>query len=716
MKRRLSNVAFILITTLSWANANEIAMVEFHDRPITEIVLVVAELAGVSIIADQTVIGRASYHFSHLDLLTSLHAFLETHGLYLTQKENIYHVSRVHVAPGSHPGGVTVHARHAPLEVVLDRVTTQAGTSVICDALPNLAVSLHLEEAPIKAILEVITASLPNYHLVQHDHYYEIRINQTRTIPGSPPTRTAITVEEEGVSIEAHNVRLSELLVTLFQRAQREYLTLAPTTALIEHVAFTRKGFDRALELILQPCNLTFTQHEGVYHLYELPSGQTVGALNTTALIPVHHLQAREVLDTIPPSLLDGCSLCLIPSANALRACGPPRVIEEVTRYIDSIDCRPLNRRYCRFALSHISALQAIETLPQELTFTPPRALKDGNTIVMNLSQEQERQVAEYLNLIDHASMGYLVELRYLRSEQLLENLPPSIDRANLTATTSPTRLFFTGSIEQRKRFLRELRYLDRPVPQVRYELLVLQTQTSEASRWNIEAGFGDSTIEDRTAFVGAFDSLLAIDFDVISTFGSTFAFQLDWELANSTTHVMADTTLNGLSGEKIQFRNTNTFRYRDQEIDTETGERRSTGVTRELTSGLIIDIDGWVSGDGMITMEVAATVSRRGSTANLDSNPPPTSERIVTTHVRTASGEPVVLSGLVQRERDDGNKRVPILSRLPLIGALFRDRQQHHEESELVIYIVPYVELRDADDDESLGVRLERLYQRVTP
>ena len=37
-------------------------------------------------------------------------------------------------------------------------------------------------------------------------------------------------------------------------------------------------------------------------------------------------------------------------------------------------------------------------------------------------------------------------------------------------------------------------------------------------------------------------------------------------------------------------------------------------GVTREITSGLVLNIDGWVSGDGMITTTVNASVSKRGA------------------------------------------------------------------------------------------------------
>ena len=97
-----------------------------------------------------------------------------------------------------------------------------------------------------------------------------------------------------------------------------------------------------------------------------------------------------------------------------------------------------------------------------------------------------------------------------------------------------------------------------------------------------------------------------------------------------------------------------------------------------------------------MITVNVDAKVSKQGSVPknpSVNTNPPSTSEKAVTTHVRTKSGSPVVIGGLLQNEKDTTEKKAPLLGQIPLIGYLFSSRVKTDATSEMVIYLVPFVE-----------------------
>jgi type II secretory pathway component GspD/PulD (secretin) len=179
---------------------------------------------------------------------------------------------------------------------------------------------------------------------------------------------------------------------------------------------------------------------------------------------------------------------------------------------------------------------------------------------------------------------------------------------------------------------------------------------------------------------------------------------------------VFADTTLHGVSGQAISFKNTNTYRYRDVAIDPETGKPLYTGVTREIVAGLTLDVTGSVSGDGVITSKVTAQVSRRGAdVTSTTGNPPPTSEKSITTEVRSRSGEPVVLSGLVQDDRAIVSERLPFLSRIPILGLLFRNDTRTREKTEMIIYLVPHLaeEEGEAARAETPDERCLRVYEQ---
>ena len=186
----------------------------------------------------------------------------------------------------------------------------------------------------------------------------------------------------------------------------------------------------------------------------------------------------------------------------------------------------------------------------------------------------------------------------------------------------------------------------------------------------------------------------MGFNLNVVTAFGITFAVRLQSSIEENHAKVFADTTLHGVSGKKINFQNTSTYRYRDNNLDPTTGKPIYSGITKEISSGIKLEIQGWVSGDGMITSTVTASLSRQGmDTSSKTGNPPPTTEKIVTTEVRGKSGEPLILSGLVLNADSYQQKRVPFLSKLPLLGNLFKSKETNSENSQVVIYLVPFLE-----------------------
>ena len=124
------------------------------------------------------------------------------------------------------------------------------------------------------------------------------------------------------------------------------------------------------------------------------------------------------------------------------------------------------------------------------------------------------------------------------------------------------------------------------------------------------------------------------------------------------------------------------------------TGKPVYSGVTKEIVSGLKLDVVGSVSGDGMITSIVTASVTRQGiDTSASTGNPPPTSEKVVTTEVCGKSGEPIVISGLVQNTSSKSSSGIPLISKSPLLGVLFKSSEKIVEKSQMVIYLVPHIE-----------------------
>ncbi|MBO4320030.1 MAG: hypothetical protein J5857_06120, partial [Treponema sp.] len=98
--------------------------------------------------------------------------------------------------------------------------------------------------------------------------------------------------------------------------------------------------------------------------------------------------------------------------------------------------------------------------------------------------------------------------------------------------------------------------------------------------------------------------------------------------------------------------------------------------------------------------------------TSSTTGNPPPTSEKVITTEVLCKSGEPIVLSGLVQNESSFIEQRTPGLGKIPVLGWAFKGRKETEEKTEMVIYLVPHWE---KNDDETINPETdEEFFSRI--
>lgn len=65
---------------------------------------------------------------------------------------------------------------------------------------------------------------------------------------------------------------------------------------------------------------------------------------------------------------------------------------------------------------------------------------------------------------------------------------------------------------------------------------------------------------------------------------------------------------------------------------------------------------------------------------------------RQLTTNVLVEEGRTIVLGGIYESSRDQGQKRTPFLSDLPLVGGLFTFHRQVESKRELLVFVTPHV------------------------
>jgi len=472
----------------------------------------------------------------------------------------------------------------------------------------------------------------------------------------------SISRTDDKYSCSIRKEPFTSVIDTLFKKGGREYALISRPNISLENMSYSDKDFDSLLSVILLQCNCDYTVNDGVYYIYEIQKKDAVKRLKETRVIHLENISIETLMSLIPNELNASAFIKQDKNGNSIVLTGSPSEINPIEEFVRQIDVK-----------------------------------------------DDKRQ---------HRS----IRLKYIKSDELLKNLPPSVTKGNITETNQPEIVFFSGTENQYEKFLEELALMDQPRQQIKYQLLVIQRQKTEGLNWGTSLSAGSTDKESGYSWTGMISNIFNINFDIISQFGVQFAGSLNAELSEGKSRVLADTTLNGLSGEQVNFSNTNTYRYRDIIVDSKGDLYTST--TREIMSGLTLSINGWASGDGMVTVQVEAQVSKQGSSDSSSGKsstdtaaPPSTSEKRVSTNVRTKSGEPVIIGGLFQQEEDVSEKKVPVLGSIPVIGNLFKSRQVSMVESEFIIYLIPFVETSTDDllgEKENLA-RLRKKYAEET-
>jgi MSHA biogenesis protein MshL len=135
--------------------------------------------------------------------------------------------------------------------------------------------------------------------------------------------------------------------------------------------------------------------------------------------------------------------------------------------------------------------------------------------------------------------------------------------------------------------------------------------------------------------------------------------------------------------------------------------------------SGIALDVTPQIDESGIVTLHVHPTVSEvRDDVKQLEFGAGETetfplalsSVREADSIVRARSGQIIVIGGLMQESNRDDRFGVPLLSRLPLIGFLFRQTRVSSRKSELVILLKPIV----VESDEQWAEEVRRRELKV--
>jgi general secretion pathway protein D len=120
-------------------------------------------------------------------------------------------------------------------------------------------------------------------------------------------------------------------------------------------------------------------------------------------------------------------------------------------------------------------------------------------------------------------------------------------------------------------------------------------------------------------------------------------------------------------------------------------GDRQTTSSEYRKT-GVDVSVSVSINAAGIVAMEVAQSISNSVPGSTGVGGNPDIFVRTISTEVIAFSGQTVILGGLISETASNGGSGVPFMSKIPILGGLFKTESKSSDRTELVMLITPKV------------------------
>jgi general secretion pathway protein D len=132
------------------------------------------------------------------------------------------------------------------------------------------------------------------------------------------------------------------------------------------------------------------------------------------------------------------------------------------------------------------------------------------------------------------------------------------------------------------------------------------------------------------------------------------------------------------------------------------------------VNTGVTLQVNARVNPSGVVTLIVNQEVSKPGGGAS--SLTPSFDQQVVQTQITTQDGDTIAIGGVISETTTSATSGIPLLSRIPFVGAAFGSHTYGHERTELILFMTPHViydtnDLLEASDQLKTQIKKLRKY-----
>ncbi len=265
-----------------------------------------------------------------------------------------------------------------------------------------------------------------------------------------------------------------------------------------------------------------------------------------------------------------------------------------------------------------------------------------------------------------------------------------------------------SGSGARVEKFKNFVTYIDKPVPLILIEVMILEVSRSSTVETGVEFGLGQepSTTEGVTfpdanitlgaqtinRVIGGFDGFGSLN---LGNVVPNFYMDIKAMESNGNVKILSTPKLSTLNGHKAYLSSGQTTYYAvtSQNIFGSQNPQTSEIVNYQpIDAELALEFKPFVSGDGQITLDIQVIQSNFNGERIAEDAPPDINSRRFSSIMRMQENDVAILGGIEEKVKNDSGSGVPLLSRIPIIKWLFSKRRREDSKKKLNVIIKPTV------------------------
>lgn len=303
-----------------------------------------------------------------------------------------------------------------------------------------------------------------------------------------------------------------------------------------------------------------------------------------------------------------------------------------------------------------------------------------------------------------------LIYLNFRTVEKLLEVIPEDItDGITVVEFIELNALVVSGNKKQIDHFESFIKEIDKLVPVILIEVIIIDNNSNHAISTGISAGIGSAyeglesggvispgvdfqlNTESVNKLINSFNGF---GWFKIGKVNPGFYLSLKALEDQGVVKLRSTPMLSTLNGHEASINIGNTEYYLEERHDVignENPQNVTTRTYKPINADMSLTIKPFVAGDEHITLEIEIKQSDFTSRISPDA-PPGAVSRDFKSYIRVKNQEMVLLGGLEEKSSSNTGTGIPFLSRVPVIKWIFSSRSKSKASNKLNIFIKPTI------------------------